>query len=199
MSFKDARSKFVNGPLTLIFRAYLQCCWNIFTIDRQPIAVQRQLIIRLSVNVVAQPLGFSKMQRQNSLMLSWHSFWGWGNRRVMFVFHYNVEKEIQFGRMWKYTLLIAECVRQEIVHAGLMLTLIALKQPLYSQWLYPTGHILDIGIPYCICMKYHLHAGDLLNLNIWSTSIQGSWVRDDVALSHSCACGRQFTACWSFH
>jgi len=101
--------------------------------------------------------------------------------------------------MWQCSQMIAECVRLKIVHTLLTLTLIRSKQPLYTQWLYATNHILIIDLQYCICMYYRLHPGVLLPLNFWSTGSYTISVRNDLALSHSRAIGRQLTACRSFH
>jgi len=51
-----------------------------------------------------------------------------------------------------------------------------------------------------VCLKYYrLHLAALRPLNFWSTTIYVVWVRDEVAQSHSCEFGWQFTACRSFH
>jgi len=139
------------------------------------------------------------MQGQISFTLQWCSFLGWGNERVIWLFGYNANRSIHFGRMWQCSLLIAECVRLKIVDALLTLTLLTSKQPSYIQWLYAINRLFIIDIQYCVCGYYHLHPGSLLPLNFWSTSIHIFWVRDDVAPSQLCAFRWQFTAWRSFH
>jgi len=87
----------------------------------------------------------------------------------------------------------------KMVDAPLTLTFITSKQPLYNQSLYATNQIHSYDIHYCVCIYYRLHPGVLLPLNFWSTGIYAIWVRNDVALSHSCAFGRQLTACELFN
>jgi hypothetical protein len=77
-------------------------------------------------------------------------------------------------------------------------TVIASKQCLYNKQSYATNHILIIDIHYCVCMYYRLYPGVLLPLNFWSTAIYATWVRNDVALSHSCSFALQLTACRSY-
>ena len=101
--------------------------------------------------------------------------------------------------MWHCSPGIAECVRLKIVDALLTLTMISSTQPSYSQKLCATNRIWIFNIQHCVSEYYHLYQGALLPLNFWSTSIHVIWAGNDVALSHSCACGRQFTACRSFH
>jgi hypothetical protein len=124
---------------------------------------------------------------------------GYGNECVIYPFPYNADQYIHFGRMWQCSPFIAECVRLKIVDTRLTLTSITSKRPLCTQWLNATNHIHIIDIQYCICMNYSLHPRVLLPFNFWSTAIHAIWVRDGVALSHSCAFGRQFTACRSFY
>jgi len=97
------------------------------------------------------------------------------------------------------SLLIAECVRLRIINALLTLTSITSKQRSYTQLLYATNRILIIDIHHWVSEYYHLHPGALLPPNVWSTSSQVIWARNDVALSHTCAFGWQFTPCRSFH
>jgi len=102
-------------------------------------------------------------------------------------------------RMWQWSPLIAECVRLKIVDALLTLPFITLTQPSYTHYMYATNCILIIDIQHCISEYYHLHPGSLLHHNFWSTSIQGIWARNEMALLHSCAFGRQFVARRFFH
>jgi hypothetical protein len=95
--------------------------------------------------------------------------------------------------------LIFKCVRLRIVDTLLTLTFITLRQHLYTEKLYATNHIHIMHIQYCVCIDSRLHPGFLLPLNFSSNAIYTIWVTNDVALSPSCAFGRQLTACWSFH
>jgi len=54
---------------------------------------------------------------------------------------------------------------QKIVEALLTLTLITLKQPLYTQELYATYHIRIFDIRYYVCIYYRLNPGVLSPLN----------------------------------
>jgi len=144
-------------------------------------------------------LGFSKMQGLKSLTLCWRWFLGWVNDCVMCLFRYNAEQYIHSYGMWQCSPLIVECVRAKIVDALLTLTLITSKQPSYTEYLDPMNSILIIDIQFCVSKYYHLHPGTLWPLNFWLTTFHIIWVRDNMALSQSCAFGRQFNACRSFH
>jgi len=52
-------------------------------------------IVQLWVNDTTQPFGFAKMQGPQSLMLSWRSFLGSGNKCVMCLFRYNANQWIK--------------------------------------------------------------------------------------------------------
>jgi len=133
------------------------------------------------------------------LTFHWCLFLGCGNERVICLFRYIAHQFIHFGRIWQCRALIAKCVRLKIVDHLVTHTLITLKQHLYTQYLWGTNHMDIIGIHYCVCMYYRLHAGVLLPFNFWSTTIHTTWVRDGVARSHSRAFVRHFMACRSFH
>jgi len=100
--------------------------------------------------------------------------------------------------MWQCCPLFAEFVTLKIVDALLTLTLITSQRPWYTHYLYAMNCILIIDIQHWVSEYHNLHPGALLHLNFWSTSIHIFWVRNDMALSHSCAFGRQYTACRSF-
>jgi hypothetical protein len=127
------------------------------------------------------------------------SFLGCGNECVICLFRYNADQYVDCGMMWQVSQFIADCVRLEIVNTQLTLTIIISKQPLYTQYIYATKQTLIIDIQYCVCMCSHLHPAVVLPLNFYLTCIHAIWVREDVALSHSCAFGQQFVACRSFH
>jgi hypothetical protein len=55
---------------------------------------------------------------------------------------------------------------QKIVEAPLTLTLITLKQSLYTQQLYAMNEIHSYDNHYCVCMYYCLYKGVLLPLNV---------------------------------
>jgi len=124
------------------------------------------------------------------------SIWQWVYH---WPFGYNADQYIHFGTIGQCSPLIAECVRLKIIDNLLMPILITSKQHLYTQYLYATNHIHIIDIQYCIVMYYRFHPRVLLPFNFCSTAIHPIWVRDNVALSHSCTFGRQFMACGSFH
>ena len=73
------------------------------------------------------------------------------------------------------------------------------KQPLYTQSLYATNRILIIDIRYCVSNYVRLDPEAFWPLDFWSISLHVMWLRDDVALSHSCTFSRQLMACRSFH
>jgi len=116
-------------------------------------------------------------------------------------FRYNADQYIYCVVTWQCSSVIVECERLKIIHARL--TLIFgwgnNTHPLYTQLLYVTNHIHNIDIRYWVSKYFRLHTEALWPLNFWSISINVMWVGDDVALSRSCAFGRQLTACRSFH
>jgi len=73
------------------------------------------------------------------------------------------------------------------------------KQSSYTRSLYATNRIVVIDVQYCVSNYCCLHPEALWPLDFWSPSIHVMWVSDDVAQSHSCAFGRQLTACRSYH
>jgi hypothetical protein len=56
-----------------------------------------------------------------------------GQQEGQLLFRHYTDQYIQFGQMWQSSLLIAKSVRLKIADAALMLTLIPLKQPLYTE------------------------------------------------------------------
>jgi len=156
-------------------------------------------IVRSWVNVAVQPSGFSLMQCQKSLTVSWRSFLECGNDHVICLFLNNAEQYIHIQRIWLSTPFIAKCVWLKIVDTVLTLTLIRLKQTFYSESFYTTNHIHIIDIQYCVCMYYRLYPGVSLQLNLWLTAIYPIWWKDEVAPLHHCIFAGQFTACRSFH
>jgi hypothetical protein len=138
-------------------------------------------------------------QCQKSLTLRWRSFVWCGSDWVICFFRNNADLYIRFGRMGQCSPLIAQWVRLKIVDTRLTHTLITSKQPLYTELFCAMNDIHIFDIRYCVRMYCRLHPGLLLPLNFWSTDIYTSWVRNDVALSHSRPVGRQLTACRSFH
>jgi len=153
-------------------------------------------MVRSWVTVTTQPLGFSKMQGLKSLTLHWRSFLGWGKEHVVRLFGITPPNTY---RMWQCSILTAECVRLKIADTLLTLSLITSIQTSYTHGSYVMKRILIIDIQQCVWEYYHLHPAALIRLNFWSTSIHVVRVRNDVVLSHSCACGQQITACRSFH
>jgi len=138
-------------------------------------------------------------QCQKLLMLCGPSCLGCGNIHVVDLFHHNVDKYIQLGRMRQCSPLIAKFVKLRIVDALLTLTLIWLKQPSFTKSVDPTNRIHNTDIQHCVCKYYHSHPGALLPLNFWSTAVHTIWVRHDIARSYSSAFCQQFTACRSVH
>jgi hypothetical protein len=129
----------------------------------------------------------------------WCWILGCGNKCVVCLFRYNANLYIQFWRMLQCSPLIAVCLRLTIVDTLLTLTWITSKQPIYTHELYVTNHIRIFDIQYYVCMHYCLHPGVLLPHTFWSTAIYAFWVRNDMALIHSSAFGRQLMASRSFH
>jgi len=75
------------------------------------------------------PLYFLSRNAKNH----WPLFLGCRNESVICLLPYNADRYIHFGRMWQCCSLIAECIRMKIIDNQLTLTLITLKQPLWSQ------------------------------------------------------------------
>jgi hypothetical protein len=133
------------------------------------------------------------------LALHCRSFSGCGNECVINIFRNSTDLYNRFGRMLEGSPLIAQWVGLKMVDSLLTLTLLTMRQPLYTQWLYATNHILIIAIQYWVCMYYRFHPVVLLPLNFWSSAIYAIWVRNNVALAQSRAFGRHLTACRWFH